>query len=87
MKEILRSLGEVDTQDGLVTSMRRIGEAKDNKLRPILVSVSSGQQRNKIVDAARNNAALGNIRIKKDTSPAVRKEWGRLFKVKEEEEQ
>ena len=86
VRNIVRSLGLESTQTNVITGVKRIGEARGGKPRTMLVSVQSSKLRNEIVNAARSNTDLGNIRIKKDTSPAVRNEWGRLFRVKEEEE-
>jgi hypothetical protein len=50
--------------------------------------MTTKEERNKSVEAARNSRhdAMRGICIKKDTHPAIRAEWTRLFKVKEEEE-
>jgi metal-sulfur cluster biosynthetic enzyme len=71
-----------------IKTIRRLGVKEANKNRPIMVELTSLEERNKIVEMARNSTAeaLRNIRLKKDAHPAVRAEWRRLFAVKEKEE-
>ena len=83
-------LAELETNtDSDVKNIKRLGarEGQANN-RPILVEMTSMQERNRIVVAARGNNAerLRGIRIKKDTHPSVRAEWRRLFEAKEAEE-
>lgn len=83
------TLTVLDTDvDSDVKNIKRLGVRETNKNRPILVELTSMEERNRIVDAARGNGAeeLEGIRIKKDVHPSVRAEWRRLFQVKEEEE-
>jgi hypothetical protein len=70
--------------DGQVASVKRLGEKIANKTRPLLTIMTTKEERNKSVEAARNSRhdAMRGIRIKKDTHPAIRAEWTRLFKVK-----
>jgi hypothetical protein len=71
-----------------IVSLSRLGTKQAGTTRAILVVLPSNEKRNEAVEAARRNQdpALRGIRIKRDCHPAVRAEWGRLFKVKEEEE-
>jgi hypothetical protein len=80
-------LTELETNtDSDVKIIKRLGakEGQTNN-RPILVEMTSIQERNRIVDAARGNTAerLRGIRIKKDTHPSVRAEWRRLRQKKQ----
>ena len=88
VKQILSAVHEGRNADGLVISVKRLGEKAEGRNRPLLTIMASKEERNKSVDAARNshNEAIRGIRIKKDSHPAIRAEWTRLFKVKEEEE-
>jgi hypothetical protein len=72
-------------------SLKRVGSVNpDNPAtpRPILLSVASRQERDQIVNLARQGdiTRLGGIQVNKDLHPSVCKEWKRLFTVKEEEE-
>ena len=78
----------LDTDANNIKRIKRLGIKDANKNRPILVVVDSSEERNKIVESARQSSSgtLRNIRVKKDAHPAVRAEWRRLFEVKEREE-
>lgn len=83
-EKVAKILTLIDASATAISS-RRIGQQDDDKVRPILVTVMTTDVRNKIVSDAKNeaNPSLAGIRIKKDTHPAVRQEWQRLFAVKE----
>ena len=69
---------------------RRIGKEDERKKRPLLVTFVSNRDRNQILNDAKKLKNEGDnfktIYVKKDTHPAIRKEWKRLFDAKEEEE-
>ena len=68
--------------------VKRIGIRTEGKARPLLVTVSTTDERNFIVEKARGTTNLGaGVRVKKDSHPAVRAEWKRLFDLKTAEEQ
>lgn len=81
-------MGMVNEGNANVNSVKRIGTAEPNKIRPLLLKVSSMSTRNRIVDLARKctNPLMANIKVRKDLHPSVRKEWKRLFEVKDAEE-
>ena len=68
---------------------RRISNIAPDKIRPILVCVSSESTRNEVTKQAstlkRAGESYARIRVKKDTHPAVRREWMRLFDAAEAE--
>ncbi|ELT96752.1 hypothetical protein CAPTEDRAFT_192059 [Capitella teleta] len=83
------STGE-NTQDAHIKKVKRNGERGDGnsrKIRPLLVTVSTEEERNEMVQRARGSTELGDgVRVKEDSHPAVRAEWKRLFDLKEAEE-
>ena len=74
--------------DVMITNITRIGEKASRKIRPILACLDNRKVRDEIVTAARasTNTAFNKIKIKKDLHPVVRREWKRLYEVKEKEE-
>lgn len=70
-------------------SIRRLGQQNSGKKRPIHITVSSPQQRDNILKVAKNLKQAGgnmaSVYIKKDTHPAVRKEYARIKKREKEE--
>lgn len=70
---------------------KRLGKQVEGRARPILVTLKPGEDRNKILSNTKKLKQSGDdfkdIYVKKDTHPAVRKEWKRLFDAKREEEQ
>ena len=64
-------------------TIKQLGDVQEGKCRPILVETESTTIRNRIVAHAKNLKDDGEqykkIRVKKDTHPAVRREWKRLF--------
>jgi len=81
-------MGMINERNANVESIKRIGAAEQNKTRPLLLRVASTSMRNRVVDLARKctNPVMANIKVRKDLHPSVRKEWKRLFEVKEAEE-
>lgn len=69
--------------------IKRLGEQKVGKIRPIWIQVTNNKVRNKIIEKAKNLKSKGTIYqkiyIKKDTHPAVRKENGRLRQREKDE--
>ena len=69
---------------------RRLGKQIEGKIRPILVTLYQGTDRRVILNHTKNLKSAGedfkSIYVKKDTHPAIRREWKRLFDAKEEEE-
>ena len=72
-----------------ITSLKRLGQQSGGKTRPILVSLPTMEDRNRLVGAAREteHESLVGIKLKKDTHPSVRAEWKRLFDAKRNEEE
>ena len=88
-EKVYKVFETMGVKDGNITSTQRLGKAVPGRKRPILVCVDSQEARNNIVAIARNlkdaEEDFQNIRVKKDTHPAVRKEWGRLFQCEKDE--
>jgi len=68
-----------------IKSFKRLGQQDAEKVRPLLVTLASNEIRNNLVEKARVHRGLGQMRMKKDSHPAVRAEWRRLFEVMEKE--
>lgn len=72
-------------------AIKRVGKQKGNDSeRPVLITFSRTEERNKVIEAAKNtkfqnSCTLKKIRVKKDVHPGIRKEWKRLTEVYEEE--
>ena len=67
---------------------KRIGDQRKTG-RPLLIVLDT-EKRKQILDNASKVVqieGLENTRIKKDKHPAIRREWGRLWKMEEEEKQ
>ena len=68
-------------------SAKRIGTVAPDKIRPILVVVTSETTRNEVVKCSSALKHAGDlytkVRVKKDSHPAVRREWKRLFDAAE----
>ena len=84
-------IGKLDNEESPVDAdavkQKRIGVKVEGKVRALLVTVLLEEKRNDFVQKARNNNDLGTgIRVKKDSHPAVRAEWTRLFNLKATEE-
>ncbi|ELT91101.1 hypothetical protein CAPTEDRAFT_212014 [Capitella teleta] len=88
-KNIIRTI--ISTLDPSATSniktIKRL-RTKADKTRLVMVILSTIEEWNRIANTARNRTSrvLHNIRIKRDTHPATRAEWRRLFDVKDKEE-
>ena len=81
---ILAIIGEHGTN----FTLKRIGTLAPDKVRPLLVVTESTEIRNRIVASSKeqHDPRLTGIRIKRDTHPGIRREWKRLFDLKEVEE-
>lgn len=70
-------------------SVRRLGQHNPDRNRPILITVSNPQQRDNILKAAKNlkqaGGRMAKVYVKKDTHPAIRKEYARIKKREKEE--
>ena len=65
---------------------QRLGRQRDGRSRPILVHVADKDARDAVIGKARKlkeerREPFRTIFVKKDTHPAIRKEWGRLRSV------
>jgi hypothetical protein len=90
-EKVMVIIGKLDNGESPVDAdavkQKRIGAKVEGKVRALLVTVPSEEKRNDFVLKARNNNDLGTgIRVKKDSHPAVRAEWTRLFNLKATEE-
>lgn len=68
-----------------VKSVTRLGERIDDRPRPMKVTLADPSESKSVLECARKlsdlRQPLRSIRIKKDSHPAVRKEWGRLHEA------
>jgi hypothetical protein len=64
---------------------KRLGQQDDERVRPVMVTMTNSEIRNSVVEKARTHKGLGQAKVKKDSHPAVRAEWTRLFAVVETE--
>lgn len=74
--------------DGGTYSIRRLGVEAADRNRPILISVDTAERREMIIGKAPTLSkvqSMKSFRIKRDTHPAIRKEWGRLFEAERAE--
>lgn len=71
--------------DVTVQSVTRLGERIENKPRPMKIALSDPTKTKSALECARKvrdlDFPLNSIRIKKDSHPAIRKEWGRLHEA------
>ena len=84
VKMVLQKIGH----DVEITKTRRIGQQNDDKIRPIEVVLQDVTKRQGILNDAKklkDMAAFKDINIRKDSHPAVRKEWRRLKEAEEAE--
>lgn len=80
VNKILRDAGCDDVTNEC--HQRRVGKKEGGKVRPILITVDSGKTRNETVQAVKKLQMAKthlNLQVKKDTHPAIRREWRRLF--------
>lgn len=89
-KRIIGNLGEeAGSIAASITNAKRIGElgSRPGTSRPLLVVLPTAKDRNRIVELGRKNSSLQaqGIHMKKDSHPAVRAEWKRLFGIKDAE--
>ena len=76
-------LHEIQATGIRVVDVKRLGEVKAGKTRPILVRLESREDRDSLIEKAKslknhNEPEFKSIYIKKDIHPLVRKEWKRL---------
>ena len=69
-----------------IQSHQRLGKPQTDRSRPILVHVTTREHRDSAVGKARKlkddtREPFQKIFVKRDTHPAVRREWGRLRSV------
>ena len=88
----LRAVFEAAGVDGCDTTaweITRLGQPDERKKRPIRIKVKSQEEREKILDHAKNlkqaGASFSSVYINKDRHPAVRKEMKRLRDRQKEE--
>lgn len=69
-----------------IVSVQRLGkeDTTSNRKRPIKVILSNSEDRQKVMTLQKNlkgnlGGALSDAKVKRDTHPAIRKEFGRLF--------
>ena len=82
----LRKVWETVGETSPIQSHQRLGKPQTGRSRPILVHVATREHRDSAVGKARklNDDArepFKKIFVKRDTHPAVRREWGRLRSV------
>ena len=80
---------KIESQDTEIIDFKRLGEKKDNRIRPILLKTKSREARDKLLEKAKSLSSkedpYKSVYIKKDVHPLVRLEWKRL-KDREKEE-
>lgn len=85
---ILRKIGISDVKPQDVT---RLGKPQADKTRPILMSVTSRAERDKVLAETKSLKNAGQeykiIYLKKDIHPAIRKEWKRIRDAERDEKQ
>ena len=92
LEKIELVLNTIGYQDPDIVSVQRLGKvnADAGRSRPVKVVLQTAADRQKALSLVENLAqaqggSLANIKIKKDTHPAIRKEFGRLFEVERQE--
>ena len=77
-----------------IVSVQRLGKEDPNarRPRPIKVVFTNSEDRQKSMTLQKNlkgtlGGALANVKVKRDTHPAIRKEFGRLFSAEREEKE
>lgn len=85
--QIIEKLSDNTREEIRIEKTKRLGAPAGGKKRPLLVMLVNASDRDDLVERARNRRDLGEgVRVKKDSHPAVRAEWKRLFEQKEAEE-
>lgn len=95
---VLGATTDMDKVESILTALecdttmfehRRLGKTRtDGNPRPLLVTLPSAETARQVLTAAKpNGGEFTDIRIKRDTHPAFRKEWGRLYSVENAEKQ
>ena len=89
LRNVLTATGCAIAIDPSTFTVRRLGQTNTTRPRPIHVTVELPQQRDTIIEKAKNLKNAGEsysrIYIKKDIHPVVRKEIGRLRKRERDE--
>ena len=92
LEKIELVLNTIGYQDPDIVSVQRLGKVNADaaRSRPVKVVLQTAADRQKALSLVENLAqaqggSLANIKIKKDTHPAIRKEFGRLFEVERQE--
>ena len=87
---ILRKIGYGDSN---AVSTQRLGraDAGTGRRRPIKIVLPNSEDRHRILALVRNNdnltGALEGVKLKKDTHPAIRKEYGRMYEAERKEKE
>lgn len=91
LKTVLDAARYDDPFDILDWSIRWLGQQNPEKTRPLHISVSNPRQSDYILKVAKNlkqaGGSMARVYIKKDTHPAVRKEYARIRKREKEEKE
>ena len=91
VKAVLETARYPDPFNTTEWTIRRLGQEREGKKRPIHIEVNNQQQRDGIVNVAKNLKQAGRmmekVYIRKDTHPAVRKENTRIRKREKEEKE
>ena len=82
LAKVWESIGE----SCVVQAHQRLGRQEAGRSRPILVTVARREERDAVIGRAKQlkndvREPFKKVFIKKDTHPAVRREWGRLWNV------
>lgn len=89
VKKVIEATGYAEVINPEQWQIRRLGKETTRRNRPIHVMLNNQQQRNHILEKAKNlkncEGLLARIFIKKDLHPAVRKEMARLREREREE--
>lgn len=87
--KVLQTAGYAETMDPERWEMKRLGQVNDRRRRPLLIKVENQMKRDGLLRVARNlkesREPFSTVYMKKDTHPAVRKEYARLRKREQEE--
>lgn len=89
IRNVIQAVNPPEAVDQARWTVRRLGQQNERKMRPIHITVEDQNQRDKLLQVAKNlkNAPgrLARVYIRKDVHPAVRRETGRLRKREKEE--
>ena len=89
--KIKRLFGEIGAQDTVIIEFKRLGDKKDNRIRPILMKSRSREARDALLEKAKalkeKEEPYKTVYIKKDVHPLVRQEWKRLKDLEKSEKE